>query len=278
LQWKFSGFIAIIEFETMSSTTSVDLKILGVYNASVAKYSHSLEFGSEKQLPKLKYLSRIKPQMIQKALSSIGISECKNFDLTRANRQAESFNGRADSSSHTEMSKLFPTGTGSSFGSNPSVTENKINLPLATGQNDPDSRRSVSAQATAPLSIFYNGAVNVYDVPAEKAEEIMRLANANSSSNTRTSTISSIKIEQISKPLPSKPASNSVNEIQAQRPPVGLEIVRKLSLQRFLQKRKERFNIMAPYTKMTTSTLPAKAEEESDDQITLSLASSSQNF
>lgn len=288
MQWKFSGFIGIIEFETMSPTTSVDLQFLGVHNASVAKDSNCLAFGSEKQLQKLKLmqdLSRIKPQMIQKVLSSIGISEYTNVNLTHVNLQAEGFNGRSESSSHTEMLKLFPisTGTGSSFGSKPSVTENKITLPLAIGQNDPDSSRSVSAkalgqQAIAPLSIFYNGAVNVYDVPAEKAEEIMRLCSANSSSNTRTSTISGSKIEQISKPLSSMPGSNSVNEIQAQRPSVGLEIVRKLSLQRFLQKRTERFNRVAPYTKMTTAPLPAKAEEESDNQITLSLACSSQNF
>lgn len=278
----------------MSSSASVALDFLGVQNASktngtVLKGSTSLEFGPEKHLTKLRFmqdLSRIKPQMMQKVLSSIGLSEDKKADFTHVlNRQAKGFDGRSEASSHTEMLELFPVSSGSGLGSNPRVTENKINLPSEIGQTDPDSSRSVAAkapeqQSTAQLTIFYNGAMNVYDVPVEKAQAIMRLAGAHSSSNTRTSTSSSSKIEQISKPLPSKPALSAVNGNQAQKPPIGLQIVRKLSLQRFLQKRQERSNSVAPYTTMKPAALPSnsKAEKESDDQFILSLASSSQTF
>jgi hypothetical protein len=275
----------------MSTSAAVASEFLRVQNASAANGtvvngSTSWTFVPQKQLAKPRFmqdLSRIKPQMMQKVLSSIGLSEDKKADFALVNRQAEDFNGQSEESSHREMLELFPISTGSGLGSNPRVTENKITLPFAIGQTDPDSSSSAPAkapeqQSTAQLTIFYNGAMNVYDVSAEKAQAIMRLASANSSRKTRISTISSSKIEQVSKPLPSKPASNAANGNQPQTPPVGLEIAKKLSLQSFLRKRKERFNSVAPYTTMKPATLPSKAEKESDDQIRLSLASSSQNF
>jgi len=265
----------------MSPSAYVALDFLGVQNASeangtVVKGGSSLEFDPEKHLAKLRVvqdLSRIKPQMMQKVLSSIGLSENNKADFTHVNRQAEGFNGRSEALRHTEMLELFPVST--CFCSNPRVTESTITLPFAIGQTDPDSRsvpaKAPEQQSTAELTIFYNGVVRVYDVPAEKAQDIMRLASANSLSNTRTSAISSSKIEQISEPLPSKPASNAVKENQLHRRPDGLRILRKLCVERFLQKRKERFNSVAPYTTMKPATLPCKAEKESDDQFILSL-------
>lgn len=250
-------------------------------NKTVMNCSTSLKFVPEKQLAKPRFLQdlgRIKLEMIQKVLSSIGHSNDKKADFAPVDRQAEDFISQFEASSHTEILELFPIKPCSSLGSNPEVTENKVSLPFAIGQIDPDSR-SVASKApeqpsTTQLTIFYNGAMNVYDVSAEKAQGIMNLASANSSRNT-TFTISSSKIEQISKPLPSNPSSNPVHENQPQTPPLGLEIARKLSLQCFLRKRKERYNRVAPYTTMKPATLPCKAEKESDDQIILSLASPS---
>jgi len=239
----------------------------------------SLEFGPGKQLakPRLQDMSRIKPQMMQKVLSSIALSEDKQGDLAHVNHRAKSFSGRSEASSHAEMMELFPVCTG--FGSSNRVTERNTTRPFAISQTDPVSRsvpaKTPEQQSTGQFVIFYNGMVNVYNVPAEKGEAIIRLAGSISSSKTRIPQIDISKIQQILKPLHHKPASNADNEDQPERLPVGLQIVPKLSVQRFLQKRTERINRVSPYTTMKPATLPSKARKDSDDQIILSLACSS---
>nr|UXW62857.1 tify [Pinus koraiensis] len=266
----------------MSPSESEAFEFLRVQNACKEEKgvngSTSLKYGTGKQLAKPRFvqgLSRIKPEMMQKVLSSIGLSDHKKTDFATVKGQAEDFNFLSEASSHTEILELFPVKPDSSLDSSPKVIENKITLPFAIGQNDPDSRfvpaKAPGQQSTTQLTIFYNGAMNVYDVSAEEAQGIMNLASANSSRNT-TSTISSSKIDQTSKPLPANPGSSPVNENKPQTPPIGLEIARKLSLQCFLRKRKERFNRVAPYTTMKSATLPSEAEKESEDQIILSLA------
>lgn len=273
----------------MSPTASAALESLRVQNASEANGmavngSNTLESCPGRQFAKprlLQDLSRIRPQMMQKVLSSIALSEDKKADFVLVKREAESFNGKSEAPSHAELMELFPVSTGG-FSSNPKVPETDITLPFATGQTDSDSRsapaKATEQPSTAQLTIFYNGAVNVYDVPAEKAEAIMSLASSHSSIKTGISPTTSSKTEQMSKSLPSKSQPNAVNENKTQRPPIGLEIVRKLSLQRFLQKRKERINNVAPYTTMKTVTLPSKEGKDSADQIFLSLAGPRQQF
>ncbi|XVF66702.1 hypothetical protein PTKIN_Ptkin10aG0058600 [Pterospermum kingtungense] len=90
--------------------------------------------------------------------------------------------------------------------------------PRATSEDDPE---------TGPLTIFYNGAVSVFNVSRDKAESILRLAVEGSSKNVD--------------PTNSKVAKPSSDERQLLETLTGdLPIARRKSLQRFLEKRKDR--------------------------------------
>lgn len=259
----------------MSPSESEAFEFLRVQNACKEEKgvngSTSLKYGTGKQLakPRLQDLSRIKPQMMQKVLSSIGLED-KKGDFAHGNPEGNCFNGGSEVSNHEEIMELFPLTTG--FGSNTKITGKNMTVPFAIRQIDVVSRsvpaQALEQQSTVQLAMFYNGMVNVYNVSAEKAEAIMRLAGDNSSSKTVTPQINCNKIKHILKSLPSKPGSNAENEDQPERISSGLEFVRKLSVQRFLQKRKERINSVAPYSRMNSASSPSKAE----DHIILSLA------
>uniref|UniRef100_A0A0E0M794 Protein TIFY n=1 Tax=Oryza punctata TaxID=4537 RepID=A0A0E0M794_ORYPU len=91
--------------------------------------------------------------------------------------------------------------------------------------------------ATAPLTIFYDGRVVVFDdVPAEKAAELMRMAGSACS--------------------PAPPAPKPVQPAHAAALP-EMPIARKASLQRFLQKRKHRITTTSdPYKKAAVASPP----------------------
>ncbi|XP_062200807.1 protein TIFY 11d-like [Phragmites australis] len=115
-------------------------------------------------------------------------------------------------------------------------------FPTRAGTSQPSQERP-EAQAKAPLAIFYEGRVVVFeDFPAEKAKEVMQLAGSWSS--------------------PPLPLQNGAMEVPEKPEPLAtpsdLPIARKASLQRFLQKRKHRISATDPYHKETASPAPEK--------------------
>ncbi|KAG9446250.1 hypothetical protein H6P81_012378 [Aristolochia fimbriata] len=89
---------------------------------------------------------------------------------------------------------------------------------------------------TAPLTIFYNGNVSVFDVSPNMAERIMKLAETRLS-RTQGSCGDSVF------PAPPTEGHQLLEDLNRG----GLPMRRKHSLQRFLEKRKERLNSLSPY-------------------------------
>ncbi|CAN6283101.1 unnamed protein product [Urochloa humidicola] len=114
-------------------------------------------------------------------------------------------------------------------------------FPTRAGTLQPSEERQ-EEQAKAPLTIMYEGRVLVFeDFPADKAEELMRMAGSGSSATTAQN----------------KGEQPAVQEKPAALP--DLPIARKASLQRFLQKRKHRISTTEPYNKVTAaSPVPEK--------------------
>ncbi|KAF6137990.1 hypothetical protein GIB67_041863 [Kingdonia uniflora] len=114
-------------------------------------------------------------------------------------------------------------------------TVSKINpllLKSVIGGNPlPVFNHSISPPATpvTPLTIFYNGTVSVFDVAPSKAEFIIKFAEKGSSETAVES------------------QSDEQKLFEKLRGDLALPIMRNKSLQRFLEKRKERLTSASPY-------------------------------
>lgn len=214
--------------------------------------------------PNEKSIHWMKPQMVQQAFSSRGLFK----EYCKASTDSE--NPKLLAASRI-MKELFPQST--AHGSNPTAEQN-----IATTLGNSSICRSAHAAhpgepSTAQLTIFYNGTVNVYDVVEKQAEDIIKFACNDTSSQqlhsvcfdghapSKTSTISSTSTNnQSEEPLPLNPAKNSTaRQVVIQKLNTDLPLQRKQSLQRFLQNRKEyRMNKAAPYSQSHTQPLSKK--------------------
>ncbi|KAM7276869.1 hypothetical protein ACFE04_018735 [Oxalis oulophora] len=121
---------------------------------------------------------------------------------------------------------------------------------------------SVNEPEAAQMTIFYGGQVIVLnDLPAHKAREIIALASNGSSQShvasypLNNAVISSNMAKNLVGPSRAAPPSSSAvpnfvnNMVQPTEKTIGgdLPIARRVSLHRFLEKRKDRINSKAPY-------------------------------
>ncbi|MED6107746.1 hypothetical protein PIB30_017012 [Stylosanthes scabra] len=136
----------------------------------------------------------------------------------------------------------------------------------------PVSGLNAVISSPSQLTIFYNGSVCVYDgLPADKVHEIMLIAAAAAKSaemkkiNPQSPFVSAVPTRPSSPPATSNnvaspqsicfPAEkNSICRLQE------FPIARRHSLQRFLEKRRDRLGSKAPYPNISTTKTPDNIE------------------
>ncbi|MGD7217423.1 protein TIFY, partial [Ralstonia pseudosolanacearum] len=124
---------------------------------------------------------------------------------------------------------------------NPEILKNLIGSNASVAPKSPEK--------TAPLTIFYNGTVSVFEISREKAEVIMRLAEEASFKSVKS--------------VDEMVATTVRDEHKLLEKFNGdLPIARKKSLQRFLEKRKERIIASSPYAQSGSESVMEKNLEQ----------------
>ncbi|XP_008222362.1 PREDICTED: protein TIFY 9 [Prunus mume] len=171
-------------------------------------------------------MSKIKPQVLKSVIASGSVllnHHPHGSETPKASRKSLSVpsSPKAEKIPFPSLPVYIPTGTSvSSFMPAPAAASEKLE------------------ETTTPLTIFYNGTVSVFDVPRDKAESLLKLALEGNSAKAAESALA----------VDSKLAPHSSDQQQLLDPLDGdLPIFRRKSLQRFLEKRKERLHSVSPF-------------------------------
>ncbi|ONM25271.1 Protein TIFY 10B [Zea mays] len=120
------------------------------------------------------------------------------------------------------------------------------------------------------LTIFYGGKVLVFDdFPADKAKDLMQLASKggpvvqNVVLPQPSAPAAAVTDKAVPVPVISLPAAQADAKKPTRTNASDMPIMRKASLHRFLEKRKDRLNANAPYQTSPSDAAPVKKEPES---------------
>jgi len=131
-------------------------------------------------------------------------------------------------------------------------------------------REQENKEKPKQLTIFYGGKVLVFDdFPADKAKDLMQLASKGSPVVQNvvlpqpSAPAAAVTDKAVPVPVISLPAAQADAKKPTRTNASDMPIMRKASLHRFLEKRKDRLNANAPYQTSPSDAAPVKKEPES---------------